>query len=445
MATDGKTGWRKGWLVLLVLIALIVAGGAFLLLPQLRERDKLYYNKGKLNLDAGNSVAALENFRTALKLNPQFLEAQVGVVQALAARRDFADAQTELAKAVEMGYPKGESAMLKAKLLADRATYRLDSAGTTLDPALCETVMSEDMDPAIAAAQQNADATAKPGRSYNQLGDLLMQKSKIYGRIWELHLKQGEHYKAMGRGDLADEESKASTDALTKLGQSQQDAMAAYGKAIELDPGMVSPRLAIAEQALTTYVPQPERARKVLEPIFETSPDHRRGRLLMASVERQERHYDEALKQVAAARPQGEKDYELTMARAQILNDAGRFEDLLSVSDELLSMRPTDAWPRFLRGRALLMVPETDPEKRKAAVQEAATDLQLIFRKVKNWPLAHLLLAQASTELGNQLQARSAYREALDDVDAIRPPRCSRRAKFSTCSTSRPRGTLQGP
>ena len=134
MATEGKTGWRKGWLVLLVLIALIVAGGAFLLLPQLRERDKLYYSKGKLNLDAGNSVAALENFRTALKLNPQFLEAQVGVVQALAARRDFADAQTALAKAVEMGYPKGESAMLKAKLLADRATYRLDSAADHAGP-----------------------------------------------------------------------------------------------------------------------------------------------------------------------------------------------------------------------------------------------------------------------------------------------------------------------
>ena len=76
--------------------------------------------------------------------------------------------------------------------------------------------------------------------------------------------------------------------------------MAAYGKAIELDPGPGDPAAGHRRACLTTYVPQPERARKVLEPIFETSPDHRRAGLLMASVERQERHYDEALKTVAA-------------------------------------------------------------------------------------------------------------------------------------------------
>jgi hypothetical protein len=39
------------------------------------------------------------------------------------------------------------------------------------------------------------------------------------------------------------------------------DAMAAYGRATELDPKLSVPRLVLAQQAVNSYVPQPERAR----------------------------------------------------------------------------------------------------------------------------------------------------------------------------------------
>jgi tetratricopeptide (TPR) repeat protein len=420
VATEGtKKGWGKGLLIVLVLVALIVAGGAFIVLHRLKGRDVYYYRKGMLALDSGNTAGALENLRLALKKNPRFLEAQVEIVRTLVVRKDFTGAESELENATRIGLSGPQAAMLKANILANGATYRLESARGTLNVDLCNSVLKDQLDPAVELVRANADATDKPAGTYSQLGNLLMQKSRVYGSIWELHLKEAERLRATnGSVDDAKAQDSMAADTLDTMGRTQQEAMVAYGKAIEIDPSMTSARLAIATQELLAYVPTPERACKVLEPIFGKAPGHRQARLKMAEAKRLQKDYDGALQQLAQATPRGSEDYELMMARGRTLNDARRWEELAPLSADLVRLQPTDAWALFLRANALLNAPESDPDRRKAAVQEAANDLQLVFRKVKSWPLARLTLGRALDELGNQQQARSAYRSCLDDITA---------------------------
>ena len=74
------------WIALPVLLC-VCAG--ILVFLKLHARDVRYYNRGELFLENGDSVEALLEFRAAVALNPKFLEARVGVVRALIARKEF--------------------------------------------------------------------------------------------------------------------------------------------------------------------------------------------------------------------------------------------------------------------------------------------------------------------------------------------------------------------
>ena len=395
-----------------------MAGSVVLLLPRLHRRDVLYYQRGLLHLDAGDADAALASFRMALAKNTTMRDAQVGVVRALDAKRDYAGAEQELDKAVGMGLPEGDAAVLRANIFAERGTYRINGprAGVTVE--LSDSVISNDLDPAIALLQEHADKAGEPARAHARLGDLLMQKSQVLSISWQLHRNQRDRDKAVGRTDDAALNEKQATEALSLMGQSQQDAMLAYARALELDPKLQGPRLAIAQHALSSYVPQPERARKVLEPLIAQTPDHRGARLQMALVERMEGNYDKALANLAAARPKGEEDFELMVAKGQILADMKSWDELLLLTARLVQIKPSDPWANYLRASSLLKSQQPDAAKRKEALQEAVNCLQVIFQRNIGWPQARLALAQALDDLGNKEQARSAYKHTVDDIAA---------------------------
>jgi len=369
-----------------------------------------------LYLDAGNTAAALENFRMALEKNPAMREAQIGIVRALTERKEFQTAQQALAKARQMGLSQAEAALMQSTILSLRATYRLDSAGDAADLNLCSIILAEDLDPAIALLKQHADDAPEPAAAYDRLGDLLIQKSKVQSVVWNLHRARAAHARSVGRDEEAAAEEQARTQALSDLRSSQRAAMDAYQRAIELDPGYVPPRLAVASHLLSTYVPRPEAAKAVLEPVIKANPDHRRALLLLAQAESMLGNYEEALKAVDSARSSVEDDFTLLRARGQILEKAGRWDELLPLSARLVALRATNTSALYLRGIALLNAQQPDAERRKAAVQEAVNHLQRIFRKPTNWPQARLALAQGLRELGNLEQARSAYRRVLDDI-----------------------------
>ena len=107
------------WIMLPVLLC--VCAGTVILL-RLRARDVRYYNRGELLLENGDAFHALPEFRAALALNPKLLQARIGVVRALIARKDLAQALPEVDLAVANGLTENEAALLKAKSISRART-----------------------------------------------------------------------------------------------------------------------------------------------------------------------------------------------------------------------------------------------------------------------------------------------------------------------------------
>ena len=82
-------------------------------------------------------------------------------------------------QAVEYGLSESEAALLKARVLYARATNRLETADKDITVKICEQTVAEDVDPAIALVQQQADKAEKPAVAYTLLAQVYDQKLQV--------------------------------------------------------------------------------------------------------------------------------------------------------------------------------------------------------------------------------------------------------------------------
>jgi len=400
----------RSWWIIGALVLVLFAGGVLLVLGRLRPRPQLLYQKGTLYLQSGNVDAALEYFRSALERNPHYLDAQRGIVRALAVRRDFEEAEGGVAKAEQMGLSEADAALLRAKLYAMRGNYRMQSAGRAADIGLCESVIEKDIKPAIELVEKYADTSEDPALGRTELGDLYVQKSRVLGVKWRLLREARDLARDLNQNEEAAARNAEALALIPEIGEAQQRAMRAYSQAIKLNPESTMARLAIARHALSTYVPRPDSARAVLEPIIQRDPQHREARQLLAVTERMTGNYDKALEHINAIRKEGLDEFDLLLATTGILVDAERWEEAGPPSEMLIKMKPGNPQAAYLRGRVLM---------EQGHFEEAANHLQNIFARSRTpWPRARFALAQALQKSGMREQAVAAFKQVLNDISA---------------------------
>ncbi len=405
---------REGKVLIIVVVVLILAGLAGLLIwPRLRPRHEFHYNKGVIHLRSGNTEEAIKNLKKAIAKKPDFKEARLALVRTYGNTRQFAEAEQEVDEAVRAGVDEAEAALLKAGLHSMRADYRLQSAGDALDIELCESVIQEDIRPAITIVQEHAGDAQAPASAYTRLGDLYMKKSRVLLQKWQLLREAQDLAVDLNQTEEAEARNAEALEVLPAVGEAQQEGIRAYGRAIQLDEALAAPRLKLAEQALNAFVPRPDRARSVLSPLIEQDEHHRQARLLMAQAERLEGDFDKALEHVQAAAPVGDEkekteDQALLLAEAQILVEAERWEEAAPLTEKLIEMQPHDPRVNYLHGATLLF---------RGSYDEAANHLQHIFARTdRPWPKARLQLARALQKGGRREQAITAYRQAVTEV-----------------------------
>jgi tetratricopeptide (TPR) repeat protein len=410
--------------IVAILLVLVLGGVALLAVPRLKKRSERSYNKAMLYLRGGKWPEAIGCLRSALRtlpekgyedprLTPRHVQAQIVETYLLAG--DPASALAELPALTQMGASAAEVELLRAKVFRARADQRVRAAGALLDAELCDSVIKDDVQPAIASITQQADSAPEPAAAYHELGRLysLMTDLLTPKRSWLA--RQAELARSLTRQEEADARQAQADAVVADIREAQRKAALAYTRAIELDPGQWPPRVALARILLGASVSQLGRAREVLSPIIEHEPQHRDARLLLARVERIAGNYDKALEHVSGARREGSADFDLLVEQVQILTAAGRWSEAQAPSAEAVRLKPRDPMACYCRG--LVLLHEEDPAKRPVALAEAVTDLQNIFEEEgRRWPRARFVLAQGLLAQGQTQQAVGAFRKALTEA-----------------------------
>jgi tetratricopeptide (TPR) repeat protein len=396
---------RSLWLLLFLVILIIVGGGLFTF-ARLRGRAVVLYNKGILYRRSGNTAAAVASFKAALARDPRYRDARVGLMYALASQRDFEGAEAELKKAEETGLEEPEAALMRARLLSLHAAYRLQSAGQGADVALCDSVIGEQVAPAIKLVEDHAEQTKNKAEAYNELGNLYMQKSKVLAGKWGMLRDAEATARHLDRKEEAADKKALALAVLPQMAEAQRNAVNAYGRAMELDPQMEEPRLEIAHHALAAFVPKPDRVKQVLAPIIAAKPHHRAARELLAGAATLAGDYDGALAHIKAARQEGREDFDLLLAEAAVLVEAKRWEQARPLCERLGQLQPNDPRSAYLRAKVLL-------QDGRAA--EAVSQLQNILGRQPS-PQARFLLAKGLRDLGNREQATAAFQQFLQEA-----------------------------
>ncbi|MCK4375402.1 MAG: tetratricopeptide repeat protein [Candidatus Brocadiae bacterium] len=425
-AEDTRTRTWLRWTVPLLLGLGLLAVGALFLTARVRPRPQAFYRKGELFLASGNTITAIDHFRRALELDPGHLDAQVGLVRALADRKDFDGAFAELDKAGRMGLGPAQAALERANVYLVRLDHRMRSAGALVEIGLCDDVIARDADPAIRLLQQHADSAERPAAAYSALGNLRMQKSRILALKASLLMEAGRLAERLQRREEAAARDNMVAELVPLMRDVRGEAMDAYVRAMELEPEWAPPRLEIARLALTSYIPQPAQAIAVLEPMVVQRPDDGEARaLLLAQAESLLGDHDRALEHIRSVRDQQREQFDLGLYEVQILFEQERWQEAREVSERLLEARPHDIRAAYARGRLLLheaTSAEADQPDRREKAGAAANILQRILAgpDPPSFPQARFALAQALKEAGNREQAMSSFKDTLKALEAGR-------------------------
>ncbi len=415
MAANGSPRtrrWRRVvWYTLLILFCCVVA---VFIYRRFHARDKRDYTKGELYLERGNTSDALQQFRAALAVNPKFTEARLGVVRALIQRKEYTEALAELDQAVGYGLAESEAALWKARAFHARAANRLETADKDLTVKICEQIVTEDVDPAIALVQQQTEKAEKPAIAYTLLAEIYDQKLQVERAEERLLVKAYREARDLDKKDEAAAREQDVRDMSLKIREVRNLSYNAYREAIRKDPQSPDARIALARVALAAYNPRTGEAETMLEPLLKLTPPPRDALFLMAIAEWYSGELDHALEHarmltnVAAPR----REYLLTEAESLIA--AGRWPEAREVADKLEKTGRKRPEVRWVLGRVLL---------HEGRVEEALDQLQNIFTSPGTWAQARLALAQALMRATppKREQAISQYIKVLDDCKATPP------------------------
>jgi len=114
-----------------------------------------------------------------------------------------------------------------------------------------------------------------------------------------------------------------------------KDAIAAYHRALDLDPDNLDTERGLANALLADQ--QLDEALKVLNGIVAAEPQDAQSQIHISEIQRQQGHYDLALKTLDKAKTLAPDSLELTYNEALIYDSLGRYDDAIGVLTKLVS------------------------------------------------------------------------------------------------------------
>ena len=169
--------------------------------------------------------------------------------------------------------------------------------------------------------------------------------------------------------------------------------------------------MGIARYAVEAYLPRPQQAREILQPLMSRKPPPADALQFMAMAEWYAGDYDRAIEHVNALLEQQPDNLDDLLLKADILIDAERWPEAAEVGRRLMELDPQGAKVGLVMGRILLH--DDQPNEAVNLLQNVFTDPKM------KWPQARLVLADALMRVGNVQQAVKNYRKTLDDLDGF--------------------------
>ena len=114
-----------------------------------------------------------------------------------------------------------------------------------------------------------------------------------------------------------------------------QDAIAAYRRALNLEPGSLDAERGLANALLTDG--KLDEALKVFNEIIVAEPQDAQSQIHISEIERRQGHYDQALATLEKAKPLAQDSLELSYNEALIYDSLGRYDDAVGVLTKLVA------------------------------------------------------------------------------------------------------------
>ena len=114
-----------------------------------------------------------------------------------------------------------------------------------------------------------------------------------------------------------------------------KDAIAAYRRALDIDPDNLDTERGLANALLTDG--QLAEAQKILTTIVTAEPQDAQSQIHLSEIQRRQGHYDAALATLEKAKPLAPDSLELSYNEALIYDSLGRYDEATSVLTKLLS------------------------------------------------------------------------------------------------------------
>jgi putative PEP-CTERM system TPR-repeat lipoprotein len=391
-------------LIAAVVASIGIAGGAYLILSQKGPEDHI--EAAQAHIDRGDRQAAIIELKNALQLAPDNAAARYELGKLYLAGQEYAAAEKELMRARDGGHraadlptllasaliglrqpkrvldeipvPEGAGADLATPLLALRARAHLmlgDTAAAeqrlqeadalqaghpeTLVTRAQMAVMAGQQDTALDLLDRAIAADGKRADLWMMKGDLLRLSSR-----WPGH---PENDPVAGAGAGASSESGA------QRSKRREQALAAYRKVLELDPGNVPGSIAVSLLYLENN--DLDRAEAELAQVAKQAPEHPMARYLGAVIDFRRDRPNEAkakLQQVLKRAPD--------LLPAHLLAGAVEFtlgnrETAIAHLGKVLERMPDHAYARKLMAAAMVGSGQLDEAQRLIAGLQGDHDL----------------------------------------------------------------------
>jgi len=175
-----------------------------------------------------------------------------------------------------------------------------------------------------------------------------------------------------------------------------KDAIAAYRRALDLDPENLDSERGLAAALLTDG--QLDESLKIFNEVVTAEPQDAQSQIRISEIQRRQGHYTEALGTLEKAKPLAQDSLELNYNEALIFDTLGRYDEAIRVLNNLVA---TSSHPD---GKY------SEPEKANRAI---FLDRQgIIYREQNKTPEA-VAAYQQMIELGGEF-ARSGYQGQID-------------------------------
>lgn len=365
-----------------VLIASAIAGGAYY--RSVTHSPEAYLARA-IQLDQRGERAAAEiELKNALQLNPDNAEARFRLGRIHFANNDFASAEKELRQALQHGHTDPELQVLLARVLLAQGEH--------------ERVLNEIEEVATAPDAINATLLALRAQAALQTGEGDLAKNALAAadtRVPDhpdalavralMAVKAGEppeHALELVQKALANNAQRADLwlmqgDLLRAAKRAEDEALAAYRKALEIEPVNVPARLATVRMLLERN--DLDQAERTLQPLAKQAPNNLLGRYLAALIDFRRGRLDEANNKLTAVLNSAPNFLPANLLAGIIHLSQDKRESANSYLGKVLDMAPDHALARKLLSASMLSAGRVDEAKRIADRLRADNDDALML------------------------------------------------------------------